>query len=116
MNQGGDIPSSDVPVVVYWRPGCGFCSSLLRRLDRARLTYDHVDIWQDGDAAAFVRAVAGGHETVPTVRIGDTALINPGPHDVLETVERVAPDRLPADYQPPRRGLVARLLTWLHGG
>jgi mycoredoxin len=33
-----------VTVVVYWRPGCGFCSSLLRQLDRAGLTYDRVDI------------------------------------------------------------------------
>ncbi|MBW3658730.1 MAG: mycoredoxin [Actinobacteria bacterium] len=71
------------PVTVYWRPGCGFCSSLFRSLERSELDFDRVDIWQDEDAAAFVRSVANGNETVPTVQVGDVALVNPTGRDVL---------------------------------
>lgn len=64
-------------VTVYWRPGCPFCSMLSRDLARAGLTYESRNIWEDPDAAAFVRSVARGNETVPTVTVGDTALVNP---------------------------------------
>ena len=57
-------------IVVYWRPGCPFCSSLRGGLHRAGLPFREVDIWSDRDAAAFVRSVARGNETVPTVSIG----------------------------------------------
>ncbi|MEV4656607.1 hypothetical protein [Micromonospora sp. NPDC049301] len=36
-----------------------------------------VDIWQDPAGAAAVRAIAGGNETVPTVVLGDRAVVNP---------------------------------------
>jgi mycoredoxin len=64
-------------VTVYWRPGCFFCASLIGRLDGAAIRYRAVNIWDDPHAAAFVRSVADGNETVPTVTIGDTALVNP---------------------------------------
>lgn len=64
-------------VVVYWRPGCGFCWRLLRRLDRAGIAHTRVDIWENPEAAAFVRSVAGGNETVPTVTVGASAMVNP---------------------------------------
>ena len=35
------------------------------------------DIWQHPDAAEFVRSVANGNETVPTVTVGDVAVVNP---------------------------------------
>jgi hypothetical protein len=35
------------------------------------------DIWADEDAAAFVRRHAGGNETVPTVDVAGTVLVNP---------------------------------------
>lgn len=71
------------PVTVYWRPGCGFCSSLFRSLEHSEVDHDRVDIWEDEDGAAFVRSVANGNETVPTVRVGDVALVNPTGRDVL---------------------------------
>ena len=64
-------------ITVYWRPGCGFCSSLLRQLDRYGLPYDQVNIWEDPEGAEFVRSVARGNETVPTVSVGSTAMVNP---------------------------------------
>lgn len=62
---------------VYWRPGCGFCHSLLSRLEASDVAFNRVNIWQDPEGAAYVRSVARGNETVPTVRIGDRALVNP---------------------------------------
>ena len=68
--------------VVYWRPHCGFCARLFRGLAAAGIDHDQRDIWEDPEAAAFVRSVAGGHETVPTVTVGDRVLVNPAVEDV----------------------------------
>ncbi|MBW3662748.1 MAG: NrdH-redoxin [Actinobacteria bacterium] len=103
-------------ITVYWRPGCGFCASLLLGLERSGLAFDRVDIWQDEAAARFVRSVAGGNETVPTVRIGAVALVNPSIPDVLRTVAAELPERLPEGYEPPRPGLLARAVTRVLGG
>jgi len=73
-------------MTLYWRPGCGFCVALRRKLDRAGLVYDEVNIWDDPEGAAFVRSVARGNETVPTVRIGDVSLVNPNASEVLEAL------------------------------
>jgi glutaredoxin-like protein len=107
---------SDHPITVYWRPGCGFCASLLRGLDQSGLQFQRADIWEDEDAAAYVRSVARGNETVPTVRIGDTALVNPSAQQVLATVAAEAPDQLPEGYVPPQPGKVTKVITKLLGG
>lgn len=70
-------------VTVYWRPGCGFCARLFSGLDKTDLVFDTVNIWDDPDGAAWVRSVANGNETVPTVRVGDTGLVNPSVDQVL---------------------------------
>jgi mycoredoxin len=105
-----------VSVVVHWRPGCGFCSSLLRQLDRSGLTYERVDIWEDEDGAAYVRSVAGGNETVPTVRVGAHALVNPSASTLLRLVAAEAPELLPDGYEPPQPGPIARVVGRLLGG
>ena len=64
-------------VTVYWRPGCGFCARLLRDIESAGIAHDRVNIWEKPDAAEFVRSVARGNETVPTVTVGDQTLVNP---------------------------------------
>ena len=65
------------PVTVYWRPGCVFCADLIRDLDRAGVPYEARNIWEDEEAASFVRSVANGNETVPTVTVGEQAMVNP---------------------------------------
>ena len=55
------------------------------------------NIWEDPAAAAVVRAAARGNETVPTVGVGDTYLVNPSLNAVLELVAREAPGLLPRD-------------------
>jgi mycoredoxin len=73
----------DDDVTFYWRPGCGFCTMLRRRLESAGVSLDERDIWSDDEAAAFVRSVARGNETVPTVVVRGTALVNPPAEQVI---------------------------------
>lgn len=80
----------------YWRPGCGFCVMLDRRLGRLGLPLAKRNIWADDEAAAIVRAAANGNETVPTVRIGSVALVNPSAEHVLAVLADEAPHLLPA--------------------
>jgi hypothetical protein len=69
-----------------------------------------VNIWNDRAAAAFVRSVASGNETVPTVVVGPHAYVNPAARDVLDAVRRHAPHLLPApSAETPRR---RRLFGW----
>jgi len=77
---------ADTEITVYWRPGCGFCSSLFRQLDRAGVAYSKVDIWSDPSGAEFVRSVARGNETVPTVTVGTVSMVNP----TLEQIQQAA--------------------------
>lgn len=81
-------------VVVYWRPGCPFCMKLRLRLRFARLPYTEVNIWRDQEAAAFVRSVANGNETVPTVTVAGHPLINPSKRQLMQAVEAYAPHLL----------------------
>ena len=97
-------------VHLYWRPGCGFCTALRRGLDKAGIeTVDH-DIWERPDDAAVVRHYANGNETVPTVVIGDVGMVNPTARQVGEHLAAHAPHLLPDGYEPPKPGLVSRLL------
>jgi mycoredoxin len=111
-----DVPADAPPVTVYWRPGCGFCGSLLRGLERTGVDFARVDIWEDEDGAAFVRSVADGNETVPTVRVLDVALVNPSAGDVLRELRDRAPDHLPEGVEIPEPGRFARAVTRLLGG
>lgn len=88
-------------VLFYWRPGCPFCMALRRGLRRTGVPFREINIWDDPEAAATVRSVANGNETVPTVLIGSRALVNPSVKRVLATVREEAPELLPAE--PPRR-------------
>lgn len=90
-----DAAASDV-IEFYWRPGCGFCAALERNLTKLELPFEKHDIWADPDAAAFVRSVAGGNETVPTVRVGATSMVNPRPAQVVDAVREQLPHLLPA--------------------
>lgn len=111
-----DAHATDPGITVYWRPGCGFCSSLRRQLDRHGVPHRLVNIWDDPSAAAFVRSVARGNETVPTVTVGDVSLVNPGIDAVLTAARTHAPDAVPTGYAPPRPNAAARLIGRLLGG
>lgn len=77
--------ASDAPeMTLYWRPGCGFCARLEGGLSKAGVTYARRNIWDDPEAADFVRGVNNGNETVPTVVIDKDVYTNPPASLILE--------------------------------
>lgn len=88
-----DAETRGVPVV-YWRPGCAFCVRLRAALGTRAGRAIWVNIRLDPDAAARVRSVNDGNETVPTVFVGDTARTNPDPRWVRKQLgDRSVPPR-----------------------
>ncbi len=79
-------------LVVYWRPGCWFCTRLLRALDRSGVRFELRDIWQDDEARMFVREHNGGDETVPTVALGGEVATNPDPDRYIAHLATIRPD------------------------
>ena len=78
-----DDATAAARIDLYWRPGCGFCSMLQRKLDRFGIERVEHNIWDDPDDAATVRQHANGNETVPTVVIDGVAHTNPSPRAVV---------------------------------
>jgi mycoredoxin len=103
MNTAQDAASetADAPqhIDLYWRPGCGFCSGLRRGLDKLGVDRVEHNIWDDPNGAAIVRQHAKGSETVPTVVIGDTGIVNPSPKQLLGFLAVNAPHLLPAGFE-----------------
>jgi glutaredoxin len=71
--------------VLYWRPGCPFCWTLFRRLDRHGLEPERRNIWEDPEARRVLNDRIGG-ETVPTVVVEGRVLVNPSIGDVIEAL------------------------------
>ncbi len=109
-DSGADTPIGAVDF--YTRPGCMFSTGLRYRLNEIGVPVRERDIWQDAEAAAWVRSVARGNETVPTVFVGEVGLVNPRWARLLETIAGEAPHLLPEGVvvPPPRRGILDRIL------
>lgn len=98
--------ADDTEVVVHTRPGCPFCASLRGGLRRNGVDFREADIWQDPEAAARVRSIADGNETVPTVVIGPWTAVNPGAGEVVAAASEHAPARVPERKPGLVRGLL----------
>lgn len=98
-----------MPIDTYWRRGCGACSSLRVGLAEAGVSATWHDIWEEPDAAAYVRSAARGNETVPTVRIGERVLVAPRTGAVIAELQRLDPDRVLAT----RRWPALRVIQWI---
>lgn len=71
-----------------------FCSMLRRSLGKTGLPLEEINIWEDPSAADTVRSIADGNETVPTVVVGNRAMVNPSAKQVLAAVAEEAPELL----------------------
>ena len=80
--------ADDGAPVIYWRPGCQYCARLRVGLGRHGRRAHWVDIWADPAAAAALRALTGGDETVPTVVVGGKAHVNPDVGWVRDQIRR----------------------------
>jgi mycoredoxin len=78
-------------VRLYWRPGCPYCMMLRRGLHRAGVEVPETNIWDEPAAAAAVREITGGSETVPTLVVGDRGLVNPSTQDAVEAIRAYDP-------------------------
>jgi len=107
-------PAAGTPgaVRVYWRPGCPYCAMLRLGLRGARVPAEWVNIWEDSAAAARVRVITGGDETVPTVEVGTRAMVNPSARQVAAAVRDGQPGIPPASGQRGR--IVAGTRGWPH--
>lgn len=105
-----DPPNTADRIDLYWRPGCGFCSSLRGQLDRLGIDRVEHNIWDESDAAAVVRQYANGNETVPTVVVGGIGMVNPSPLDLAAHLIEHAPHLLPAGFEAPQPGPASRAL------
>ena len=76
--------------IFYWRPRCGFCMALRRDLERSGVALEERNIWEDEASAAFVREVANGNETVPTVVVRGRALVNPSAGEVVDLLRQAS--------------------------
>ncbi len=87
--------------------------SLERGLTRAGIPLNKLNIWENPDHAAFVRSVARGNETVPTVVVGSTAMVNPRLGEVIDALQHEAPHLVPEDRDDPGDpdggGLIGRI-------
>jgi len=68
---GEDVES----LIVYSTETCGMCFALKSWLRSWNVPYDEVDISRDGEARSFVRRVARGYLSVPTVRLPDGRIL-----------------------------------------
>src|SRR5260370_30860736 len=66
-----------------------------------RVRREGINIWDDQDAAARVRGITGGPETVPTVVVGTRAMVNPSARQVIAAVRAGQPGALPAEGTRP---------------
>ena len=98
----------------YWRQGCGFCMALDRGLTKAGIPMNKLNIWDDPAHAATVRSLANGNETVPTVVVGSTSMVNPRVGQVIEALKAEAPHLVPEDADDP--GVAGKLTNRLFGG
>lgn len=118
LDPGGvlfDVSTAPTPITVYWRPGCAYCRRLRSYIRRAGISADEVNIWEDPQAAAFVRSVAGGNETVPTVTVGGRSIVNPSPRQLAAALRQLDPALVPAEG-PGRGGpLAAAWRRWVLG-
>ncbi len=107
------MTSQQPAIRVYWRPGCPYCAKLRLGLRVGRVSAEWVNIWADSSAAADVRRITGGDETVPTVIVGATALVNPSARQVMAAARASLPAAIPADAGGPesRLKLAARALA-----
>ena len=96
-------------VTVYWRPGCPYCVRLRQDLRVAGVPTREINIWTDETAAATVRELADGNETVPTVVVGSRGLVNPSAAAVVAEIRGLSPGFAP-DPDLARAGQRLRLL------
>ena len=90
--------------------------NLERKLNGLNVPLTKHNIWDTPEAAATVRSIADGNETVPTVVIGNAKMVNPSPDQVLQAISNNAPELMPEGVETPAPGKVGRAINKFLGG
>lgn len=116
-DQRGDRIISDpqIMITVYGRPTCPSVPGVLRLLDEAGVAYDYVNVRQDFEAAARLRQITGGYESVPTLVFPDgRTLIEPGTAALRRALREADPTgQQPAPPAAPARARFSNRVYWL---
>lgn len=59
------------PITLYGHPACPAVGPVRALLGQSKVEYNYVNIRQDSDAAATVRSINNGNESVPTLVFPD---------------------------------------------
>ena len=79
-------------IIVYGRPGCPGVPPVLRLLDAAGADYEYINIREDPEAAARLRQITGGYESVPTVVLPDgRTMVEPGTLKLRQALQEQNP-------------------------
>lgn len=65
------MPPTPSPIILYGTPTCPGLPPVRGLLKQARIPHDYIDISRDRAAAATVRAINDGNESVPTLVFPD---------------------------------------------
>ena len=60
-------------IIVYSKPNCPQCTATYRKLKSLDLPYESVDVTEDADSLAFIRAL--GYQQAPVVVVREGAQI-----------------------------------------
>ena len=110
-----DTAETASQIDLYWRPGCGFCSMLQRKLDKLGIERVEHNIWDEPTDAAIVRQHANGNETVPTVVVGDTGFVNPSAGELVVFLAEHHPHLLPEGFEAPQPNAASRFVDRVFG-
>ena len=90
--------------------------NLERKLNSLSVPLNKKNIWDSPKAAATVRSIADGNETVPTVVIGAAKMVNPSADQVLQAISNNAPELMPEGVEAPEPGKMGRAINKFLGG
>ncbi len=76
-------------IIMYGTSWCGDTRRARRFFDEEKIDYEWVDIDQDDSAADFVKSVANGYRSVPTIVFPDgTILVEPSTSQLREKLSK----------------------------
>lgn len=64
-------PADHPPIVIYTRPGCGYCSAAIARLKAKGVAFTQIDMADQPDKRAEMVA-RSGRQTFPQIFVGET--------------------------------------------
>lgn len=76
-------------IIMYGTSWCGDTRRARKLLEEENIDYEWIDIDQDESAAQYVKSVANGYRSVPTIVFPDgTILVEPSTNQIREKLSK----------------------------